>query len=981
MYMKRSFLLFGFLQMFISLSLMGQEYLYSVQFKKIDPSKFGNFVRSMVMDRNGLLWLATTNGVVRFNGFVFDQFTRGKPPVNVKSNEVLCMVRDADLLYFGTDKGLQAFHTGTYREQLIPGYVEDGVRVEMLLRDDRTGLWWFSGDGYVNNLRSGKLHRVKIGIPTLVDMQQDGTHLWLAFSGKCAVVDLDSFHANFIPLPNPEQRNVGFTRGELEGMSLLNGNHTYALKDGMVHDAPTSQISENATHLVVNGGGERFVVLNRNQLVHEYPIKGGVKRVPIPLNIDVPYGIYQIKLMGDYLMLGTSAGFVIVRYSPNYFIPFRSTLIDGVGQYDDPRGIAEDSSHYYLAGYQSIAAYDKRTKRSSLLNGKGLLTHGMIRLGEDLWLATEGQGICRLNIRTKRVDRFTKDTLYERNFLISIAKWGNELIIGGYRSLLTYDPSKDRFRYPVCRYAGIDVSSCMIKKIEPLGKDRCLLGTDKGVFLINSRFEVIRHYRTDESREPGNSDRVNDILIARDSSLWVATYEGLLQYSPFGRLLKKFTRTEGLAGNIVANLSWDRDGFIWAGTYDGLSRIDPRKYEIINFFREDGLPDNEFNHSSVMQSSSGEIVMGTVSGFIRFDPESLKRPLKRLDSIRISHIEFGTDKGDTIIFNPEFGKEKVIRVKKGIHYAKLYFFSNPLHTSENSIYQYRIDDIHQNWVNMGSSPILHLDNAKTGKYDLKVRIISGNGSIDIIEQTYPVEVEEYFYRTPLFYGLLTGTLLGVIILYIRSIRGREKKLLELRVELAQDLHDEIGGYLTGITMNMDLMKKNAANFTQYQRTISSLGRKAVFALKDGLWSLDNQSDNAQQLWDRVKSITKEGLEPLDIGFRFSQPGELKHIQLTILEKRNLLHIAKECLTNCIKYGDGGVVGLDWIKEDGAHVIRISNRVGEKRQDLDQSGHGLHNMQMRMARIGGEMTSEEQDGIFITTLKLHFIDDKIRHYRR
>jgi ligand-binding sensor domain-containing protein len=981
MFMKRTFWLIGFLQMFISLSLIGQEYLYSVQFKKIDPSKFGNFVRSMVLDRNGLLWLATTNGVVRFNGFVFDQFTRGKSPISVKSNEVFYMLRDADLLYFATDNGLQVFHTGTYTEQKIPGYVEDGVKVEMILRDGRTGLWWFSADGYVNNLRFGKLHRVKIGSLALQDMQHDGTHLWLAFPGKCAVVDFDSYQTKFIPLPNPDQRYVGFTRGDLEELSLINGRHTYALKQGNLNDRPNSQISEHVSQLVVNGAGERFIVLNRNQLVHEYPVKGGVKKVQIPLSIDVPYSIHYLTLMGDYLLVGTSAGFVIVRYSPNYFIPFRSTLIADIGQYDDPRGIAEDSTHYYLAGYQSIAAYHKRTRRSSLLNGSGLLTHGMLRVGGDLWLATEGQGLCRLNIRTKRVDRFTKDTLYEHNFLISIAKWGNAFIIGGYRILMTYDPSTDRFQYPVTRYAGIDVSSTMIKKIEPLGKDRCLLGTDKGVFLINSRFEVIRHYRTDESLEPNNSDRVNDFLIAPDSSLWVATHEGLLQYSPFGRLLKKFTRTEGLAGNIVATLCWDRDGSIWAGTYDGLSRIDPRKYEIINFFREDGLPDNEFNHSSVLQSSSGEIVMGTVSGFIRFDPESLKRPLRGLDSIRISHIEYGTDKGDTIIYNPAFGKDKIIRIKKGIHYAKLYFFSNPLITSENSMYQYRIDGIHQNWVNMGSSPILHLDNAKTGKYDLKVRIISGNGSIDIMEQTYPVEVEQYFYRTPLFYGLIIGTLLGVIMLYIRSIRGRERKLLELRMELAQDLHDEIGGYLTGITMNMDLMQKNAANFSQYQRTIRSLGRKAVFALKDGLWSLDNQSDNAQQLWDRVKSITKENLEPLDIGFRFSQTGEINDIQLTILEKRNLLYIAKECLTNCIKYGDGGIVSLDWLKEDGAHAIRISNHVGKKRQEENQSGHGLHNMQVRMARIGGEMTSEEKDGVFTTTLKLLFIHDKIRHYRR
>jgi ligand-binding sensor domain-containing protein len=90
-----------------------------------------------------------------------------------------------------------------------------------------------------------------------------------------------------------------------------------------------------------------------------------------------------------------------------------------------------------------------------------------------------------------------------------------------------------------------------------------------------------------------------------------------MHFSSSGQLLKKMTRREGLAGNIVASLAMDNDGNIWAGTFDGLSRIDPVNMEVSNYFREDGLPDNEFNHSSILKAGSGEIVMGTVSGFIR----------------------------------------------------------------------------------------------------------------------------------------------------------------------------------------------------------------------------------------------------------------------------------------------------------------------------------------------------------------------------
>jgi hypothetical protein len=474
---------------------------------------------------------------------------------------------------------------------------------------------------------------------------------------------------------------------------------------------------------------------------------------------------------------------------------------------------------------------------------------------------------------------------------------------------------------------------------------------------------------------------VNDILPARDSSLWVGTYDGLVHFSPSGSVLHKFTRSEGLSGNIVASLAMDDDGYIWVGTFDGLSRISPANMEIINFFREDGLPDNEFNHSSILKARSGEIVMGTVSGIIRFDPASFRASVRKMDTIRISKVVYGTDRGDSVAYHTEMDNGSPIRIGKDIPYARLYFFNNPAYTPENSIYEYKIEGIHPNWVSMGSIPFLQLDNAKTGKYTLRVRIISGSGSFDIIEKSYPLIVEQYFYTTGWFYALLFGALLGLFFLYLRSIFMREKTLRQLRMELAQDLHDELGGYLTGITMNMDLMQKNSARSAHYQQTISQLGKKALFALKDGLWSLDTKSDNAQKLWDRIKSITKETLEPMDIGYRFTQPDGLEDISLTILEKRNLLYACKECLTNAIKYGNGDVVNFEWNLADGSHSISVWNRIGDGNAPADQTGYGLQNIRARMQRIHGDMRTDVSGGVFRIILKLNFFHDSIRHYRR
>jgi signal transduction histidine kinase len=223
-------------------------------------------------------------------------------------------------------------------------------------------------------------------------------------------------------------------------------------------------------------------------------------------------------------------------------------------------------------------------------------------------------------------------------------------------------------------------------------------------------------------------------------------------------------------------------------------------------------------------------------------------------------------------------------------------------------------------------------------------------------------------------------LLALIIGYLKLLWAREKRMREVRRDISQDLHDEIGSYLTGISMNMDLMQKNKDKEAQYKQTIRLLGRKSLLALKDGLWSLDPGSDTAEQFWDRIKSITKEMLESLDIAYAFSDPPGLQQIRLTMLEKRNLVFIVKECITNCIKHGDGNMVVFTWENRKGRHVITIQNGIGNSGKQKD-GGQGLVHIRNRMQRIQGDAAFQTDENEFKVILQLLFIHDRIRHYRR
>jgi signal transduction histidine kinase len=232
-----------------------------------------------------------------------------------------------------------------------------------------------------------------------------------------------------------------------------------------------------------------------------------------------------------------------------------------------------------------------------------------------------------------------------------------------------------------------------------------------------------------------------------------------------------------------------------------------------------------------------------------------------------------------------------------------------------------------------------------------------------------VVVDEYFYKTNLFYGLVFMLFFLLTVFYLLLFIRRNRKIAEVRRLIAQDLHDEVGAYLTGISMNIELMKKSRSLENNYFQTIELLGKNALLSLKDSLWSLNSKSDNARELWDRVKTLARETLDPLDIHFSFKETEGLEKIKLSLLEKNYLLLVMKECITNAIKHGDRTAVVFEWTSIGKEQAIVITNGITGGPQSKD--GQGLHNIENRMKKIGGSVSFQQGNQLFTVTIKLKY----------
>ncbi|MEI6139925.1 MAG: sensor histidine kinase [Mariniphaga sp.] len=263
------------------------------------------------------------------------------------------------------------------------------------------------------------------------------------------------------------------------------------------------------------------------------------------------------------------------------------------------------------------------------------------------------------------------------------------------------------------------------------------------------------------------------------------------------------------------------------------------------------------------------------------------------------------------------------------------------------------------------------------------------------------EIEQLTYikqqRTQVIYILIVTILIAILVgwMYFRNITNKriiadqqleikEQQLLELEKErqliaaksvlqgeeaersrLAGDLHDGLGGLLTGVKFKLSSMKENAiitsenlANFNHalnlLDTSITELRRVAHNMMPETLMHFGLKT----ALMDFIHQVSPEESPILS----FSSFGEdlrfSKELEVTIYR------ITQELITNAIKHAQAENIDIQLFTEpDRICVQVVDNGVGFDRDRLDSTkkGHGLKNIQDRATAFNGRFEILSQPG--------------------
>jgi signal transduction histidine kinase len=194
---------------------------------------------------------------------------------------------------------------------------------------------------------------------------------------------------------------------------------------------------------------------------------------------------------------------------------------------------------------------------------------------------------------------------------------------------------------------------------------------------------------------------------------------------------------------------------------------------------------------------------------------------------------------------------------------------------------------------------------------------------------------------------------------VSQIRKTEK----LRLQIAGDLHDEIGGNLGSITLRAQLLGRRetlSEKADEDLRTITKISNETAQAMRDIVWLINPENDNLDSMVLKLRNTAKNLLE--GVHFEFETDDMVRTLSLKPDKRKQLFLIYKEALNNIRKHAKATTVRIILKMEGGKLSLTIEdNGKGFDITGDAGEGMGLSSIKRRATDIDADLHLSSSPG--------------------
>lgn len=266
---------------------------------------------------------------------------------------------------------------------------------------------------------------------------------------------------------------------------------------------------------------------------------------------------------------------------------------------------------------------------------------------------------------------------------------------------------------------------------------------------------------------------------------------------------------------------------------------------------------------------------------------------------------------------------------------------------------------------------LNLTNLLGGEYTLAVKNLKTGNQGELKFYIQPIFWENWWFA-PLIMLLIILLICIIMYLFFQYRLRQQLRTQIVRDTIARDLHDDIGSYLSSISIlsqNVDnLILNNPEKARQSLTKIGETARQVMDTMGDIVWSINPTHDSMEQIVNRMKDFANELFFNQDIEINFQASDSLKKVNLTLERRRDFFLIYKESMTNIYKYAEANLVNVSLQYLDNQVFLKVEdNGKGFEMEQLPKNrasgGNGLKNMKVRAEKLNGklEISSKKNQG--------------------
>lgn len=773
------------------------------KFYSTDKELSNSLINKVYQDRKGFLWIATEDGLNKFDGTRFSIYRHhNADSTSLKNNYVRTLHEDSHgNFWIGCINGLQLYDRATDSFSEVPiRRNEDIINPHIMAIVERSnGELWFStsGQGVISikptqtNGENSFLINTETTLSNRINslflnaMIEDSKHnLWIATEEK----GLFRYSPETQELKN-YRRMEGLTGEDISSIiedrqgnifvgTLTNGlfvlrsqNDRYA--DNFESIPYTRKKSLNIKTLMLNKQGVLYIGTDGDGL-KEYDaannqiIDREINTAPFDFSKSKVHALLEDK--DNNLWLGIfQKGLILIPGTLNHFnyYGYKSLQKNTIGS-NAVMAILTDKEQTTWIGTDNDGLYGINSEGKQLYHysnnpaNPSSVPSSIMAIYEDsennLWLGSYFSGLSKMNKRSGQC-QYMNHLLNSNEKVSCITEDDNRnLWIGTYGTGIYKIRLDD---YQTTHYASTrdenndwtkdrlpnDWVNCILK-----GKDGLLwIGSYNGLACYNPEKNTFINYMNSSNLLPGHI--ICSLLEAADGRIWIGTMLGLGCFDLKTEQLTFFTTEDGLASDVVCGIEEDEQGNLWISTYQGISKFNPESKKIINYYAADGLQGNEFSRGAVFKNNDGVIYFGGTNGITSFHPDKIVEEKKNL-KIMITQfylanraIKKGDKSGKNTVINTAVSDAREFTISYDENMFSLEFSSMEFVNPEKIVYQYNIKELGAEWISTypGVNRVTYTG-LKPGKYTFSVRATDYGNYSDV--RVMNILITPPWYQTP-----------------------------------------------------------------------------------------------------------------------------------------------------------------------------------------------------------------------------------------